>query len=764
MRHFLALAFVAVFADFQAASAASSLSGVSSLPQSPAISAVQRPKQAVTQKTLGDCKAELRAKGGGWCEMRVRGRRPGISSVHYPLKKRSTMGRRLRGLTGQRSTLIAWCGAAFDRNNLTFYFNCGGHADYGGNEWYSFDLEAGRWERLTDPSPLNYVYIRHLKKNGEPAYHWQPDIRVVPSASHNYDGLLYRQGTGTIYYLTMPQYDGARVRSLTATQRKPVKDGGLVLGGRIIAQYEFNPSRTETRNGLRPLSWRRVGTQRRFVFARSLEKSDGEIIMGGNHVLYRVTFGADGAIRTAERVAGYADIGDGAITYDSERDLVWVTSARWMLSYDANWRRKHHVKAMPHRYGKGLAIGDDGLLRAWDGVDKVYVFDPDKPQSGWRVENWEVGGPQTGDRGRTYEKFQYIGDGFYAGVSSPDTGVWVYMPSKGRHSEEISPIDPQSFIDRARAGDTVTIPPGIYGRGLRISKSLTVRLPGVSLRGVRDGKGIINIEGENLHVVIEDFAGDGKAAGATSGNLAGIRIVGRNFRVLVRRAHIRGTVMGILTDNRGGRLVVEDSLIEELGRYPKRTDLTHGLYAGGIDELIVRNTTVRAPRGLGHLVKSRARQTTLDHVRLIGLNARHSRMVDLPCGGRLTIMDSVLQQGTNTDNAEMIGVGLEKANCGRHYAPADVTMLRSTLVFDRDFSGDEPARSAGSNYVFGWRNGIKGINVKNNRIVDKTGRVRWNAYNPMLSSIMLPMNLTSLNQIFRSRLAAGLRPKDNAEP
>lgn len=762
-RTLVLVAIVSALWGGRVASAASDEPGVALL-QSVPLPAVRAPKHAVTRKTLADCKAELRAKGGGWCEMRVSDAKPGISSVYYPMRKHDEVDRRVRGWNGPNSVLKAWCSSAFDRNNLIFYFSCGGHAGYGGNEWYSFDLEAGKWERLTDPNPLKYVYLFSTRK-GVPDYRWQPDIRVVPSAAHNYDGVLFRQATGTIYYLTHSQFDGKRARNLPASERRPVEEGGVFLGGRISGQYEFNPSKTETRNGLKPLSWRRVGTQKGYVYARSLEKTNGDVIMGGNHVLFNVSFDANGAIRSNRRLSLGGDAGDGTITYDHERDLVWVTTATRIWSFDRNWRRKHYYQGLPGSYGKGLAIGDDGLLRTWDGFDRIYVIDPDNPSSGVRVEDWSVDGPRVGYRGKTYEKFRYIGDGFFAGIASPKTGFWVYMPpKKNKRMEEFSQIDPQKLINKASAGSTVTIPPGIYGRGIRIKKSLTVKLAGVSFRSVTDNRGIISISGNDLRVVIEDFSGDGRRANAVRGNHAGIRIGGKNFHVTVRRAHIQRTVMGILTDNRGGSLIIEDSLIEELGAYPKRTNLTHGVYAGTIDKLVIRNSTVRAPRGLGHLVKSRAKQTTLDRVRLIGLDARHSRLVDLPCGGKLTIADSVLQQGTNTDNTDMIGVGLEKKRCGQHYSFANVTMLRSVLVFDRDRSADEPSKAAGSSLVFGWRYGIDGIEVRNNQIVDKTGKMRWNAEDPANETVILPRDLTPLNRIYRSREAARLRPGDNTEP
>lgn len=68
----------------------------------------------------------------------------------HPVRKYGT--RSFWGVVGSRSVVSAWSGMAMARESL--WISNGGHADYGGNEWYCFDLVTGRWERKTDPSRL----------------------------------------------------------------------------------------------------------------------------------------------------------------------------------------------------------------------------------------------------------------------------------------------------------------------------------------------------------------------------------------------------------------------------------------------------------------------------------------------------------------------------------------------------------------------------------------------------------------------------------
>ncbi len=220
-------------------------------------------------------------------------------------------------------------------------------------------------------------------------------------------------------------------------------------------------------------------------------------------------------------------------------------------------------------------------------------------------------------------------------------------------------LSPQALVNAAAAGSVVTIPAGIYSEGLVISKALTLNLDGVALHATAWGKGVVLIENPDGPVVVNDLRVDGQSAGADQGNLAAVRISGRDFDVTLNRAQLRRSAMGILTDNRGGVLRLNDSVVEDIGWGDKPKQLSHLVYAGLIDRLEVNNSRLVASHNRGHLLKSRARLTLVRDSRLLGLNSQHSRIVDLPCGGQLRVERTHLQRSDQADNLDLLAVGQE---------------------------------------------------------------------------------------------------------
>ncbi len=86
------------------------------------------------------------------------------------------------GTTHQPSVMDAWAGGAYDTSRDRLMVWGGGHGDYGGNEVYAFDVNAGTWSRLTEPS------VPKACTPTDPADIY-PDGR--PSATHTYDHLEY---------------------------------------------------------------------------------------------------------------------------------------------------------------------------------------------------------------------------------------------------------------------------------------------------------------------------------------------------------------------------------------------------------------------------------------------------------------------------------------------------------------------------------------------------------------------------------------------
>ncbi len=682
---------------------------------------------------LADCQVKLEKQGGGWCEIRLPGKHPSISSVWPP-----NLDRRTHLVVGPDSVLTAWNGAAFDEKNLLLYFMGGGHGDYGGNEVYEFDLKTGRWTRLTNPSPLTFLYqIQEATPTKAARYCWAPDMRRVPGSTHTYDGLQFSKKTKTIFLL-MRQ---AATASCFDDKKKQYNGDPRVLFGRYRGRgiFEFNPSRHKMRNGLSPLTWRRLATPQDLSrkYSRSLELPDGAMMIGSSSTLY--PFDPSSGTIGKRLWPSEADHGDGLAEFHPPMGLVMSLHGEKLILINLQTGVTQR-DVTPQLHGKSLAVDKSGGVFSWDGRHRILAIDLRSPERNWSLYDWSGAGPPSGDK-RVYSKWQYVTThDVFVGLSFHTTGVWVYKHPATMPGVVLAKTNLQNLIREAKPGSVVTIPPGTYGQGLFINKSLTVKLKDVRLWGVAENKGIINVNCDGCAVVIEDFYGEGRKAGCLAYNCAGIKAEGIDFRLTVRRAHIDNTVMGILTDNRGGRLVVEDSLIENTGLNDRSSTLGHGLYAGSIDSLIMRRSTIRAVNSSGHTLKSRAPETILENVRLLGKQGFHSRSIDMPCGGTLRITNSVIQHGMNSENEDVIALGTEPTSCEIHPSRAFIT--KSWIVIDR-------AKGA---ILFRWRAPLAMLELKDNHIVNMN---KWSSSNAEKGDIEIADHSLH-NKICRNRAACGL--------
>ena len=398
--------------------------------------------------------------------------------------------------------------------------------------------------------------------------------------------------------------------------------------------------------------------------------------------------------------------------------------------------------ATPQFHGKSLAVDKSGSIFSWDGKNRILVINLQASEQNWILYDWSGAGPPSGDK-RVYSKWQYISThNVFVGLSSHTSGVWVYKHPTAMQGVKLSETNLEDLINEAKPGSIVKIPPGFYGQGLFIDKSLTVKLKDVRLWGVANGKGIINVSCDGCSVVIEDFYSEGRKAGCPDYNCTGIKAEGKNFNLTVRRAHLDNTVIGILTDNRGGRLVVEDSLIENTGLNDQSDTLGHGLYAGNIDSLVIRRSTIRNVNSSGHTLKTRAKETILENVYLLGNQGFHSRSIDMPCGGLLRITKSVIQHGVYSENNDVIALGAEPDNC--EINPSRVFATKNWVLIDR------AVNAGGSNVLFNLYAPDAVLELKNNHIVNMD---KWSGSNTNKRAIA-DFNLN--NKICRNRAACGL--------
>lgn len=310
--------------------------------------------------------------------------------------------------------------------------------------------------------------------------------------------------------------------------------------------------------------------------------------------------------------------------------------------------------------------------------------------------------------------------------------------------------DLQAQVNATPSGGVLTLPAGRYTQGLVLTRPITLNLKGVNLTRVMWGKAPLVIEQrEPGEIIINDFTHDGEDSQAIRRNLAGVRISGRQFNVTLNRAHIRGTSMGVLTDNKGGALQINDSLIEQIGGVEGYSSLSHLVYAGRIDSLSVVNTQLQGSLRKGHLLKSRAKHTIVKNSHLAGLDTRHSRVIDIPCGGRLEVVGSTLQASSKADNADMISMGVElPKNCGGHVRVGELVFLDNIVIFDSRYNPKHQLQNA---IVFNWAVPYKSWRVQQNTLVAE-GELLWQAPWQRADIGDIPRS----NRYYRDRAAAGL--------
>lgn len=625
---------------------------------------------AKTQKTLDDCAKELASKAGGWCEMRVSDTTPSISAV-WPDKQR--MGKAW-GNTGATSILIAWNGAGFDAKNHTFYFYGGGHGDYAGNEVYAFDLKKGLWERLTEPSPLTHYHHR----KGADRVCEIPDIRSVPFPAHTYAGIIYINGQLLV---------NASAKGTIACLPKgqPAPAGTLLDQG---GTYAFDISKRQ---------WRKVSdtgySSPRYVIV------NGQLLIGDGDRLHYADLTTEG-LKIYQQFSSHPDSGDGIAYFDTHRNLIWELTEAYLWSKDPKLGLTQTKTVMPAPHGKSMQLNNAGELISWSGHSLIASYSPEKDQ--WRVYDWKnEGGPQDGDN-RVYSKWQYLPDyDLFVGISKHTTGVWVYKHPKDIAWKTLAGNSPQAFIDHAQAGTQVKIPPGTYSRGFTINKPLTVDMSGVELLQPIGGKGYVITQGGPI--TVENF--DIRHPPGCGTNCAAFRLE-KNPVVTLRNGIIANQENGILSGNDGGDVTLKNIRIIDTGG-GATFGQQHGIYIGESDRLVADNIEVLSHHRGGHLIKSRAHLNTITNSRIDGQNSRHSRILDFPCGGNITIENSILIQSPHADNQDLFAIAPE--SCGKDQQ-SRVVMKNNQITAQR-----HSALWANGKYHIDWQlfgNRITGVSPK----------------------------------------------------
>jgi hypothetical protein len=221
-------------------------------------------------------------------------------------------------------------------------------------------------------------------------------------------------------------------------------------------------------------------------------------------------------------------------------------------------------------------------------------------------------------------------------------------------------VEFQSFQEAKSAikdGSEVYLKAGIYTQGLYIKASN------------------ISIVGED-NVIFDGATVDGKAALVLTGNnvlvesiecqniyvkdLNGVCIRFEGKNLTVRDLYAHDSQSGIMISyNYDGFLHVEFSKFENLGGKATGRGYARAIYAN-VGEFVFSNSQVLSVGKEGSDLKSRSRKTVVINSILASLDAKDSRLIDVANYGELIIKNSILQQGNNSSNSQLIAYGLEK--------------------------------------------------------------------------------------------------------
>lgn len=268
--------------------------------------------------------------------------------------------------------------------------------------------------------------------------------------------------------------------------------------------------------------------------------------------------------------------------------------------------------------------------------------------------------------------------------------AWQPAPATGQVAPGKAMIGDRVFNNLSQAaaalhdGDTLMIGPGTYHQALVI-KANSVTLIGdghvVLSHAQARGKGMIVASGNDLRVINIECS----QVQVRDGNGACVRLQATGLTL--DHVYFHDAQEGVLTGAKPGFVEIRNSRFERLGYRGQ----AHAIYIGG-GRLLVEHSVFLASKSEGHEIKSRAADTLLIGNVIASLNGHDSRLVDVPNGGNLTLLDNVLEKGPHSSNRDLIGYGLE-TNRPQHKG-RQVVMRNNTFIMER-VNGNQLLHSAG---------------------------------------------------------------------
>jgi hypothetical protein len=196
-----------------------------------------------------------------------------------------------------------------------------------------------------------------------------------------------------------------------------------------------------------------------------------------------------------------------------------------------------------------------------------------------------------------------------------------------------------------------------------------------------EGKAIWVIAGNDTTIDNIEFSG----ARVPDQNGAGIRQEGANL--LVEHCYFHDNQEGILAgDNPASNIVIDSSVFARNGA---GDGFSHNIYINHVRSFTLRFSYSTDAR-VGHLVKSRALRNYILYDRLSGERGTDSYELDLPNGGLSYVIGTVIEQGPNTQNPNMLAYGEEgDLNPDSHLYAVNDTFVNDLHKGDAIFVGPE---------------------------------------------------------------------------
>ncbi len=231
-------------------------------------------------------------------------------------------------------------------------------------------------------------------------------------------------------------------------------------------------------------------------------------------------------------------------------------------------------------------------------------------------------------------------------------------------------------LHRAGDGDTVEIMPGTYAGDVAVIGQRRLTITGLGQRPLlradgqhAEGKAIWVVDGGDIRINNIAFSG----ARVPDGNGAGIRLQAGTLHL--HRCAFADHQMGLLTsDDAASELHITDCDFSDAPANPGT--LPHLLYVGRIGRFSLQGSRLCNGRD-GHLVKSRARQSTLvGNLIDDGVLGTASYEIDLPNGGIAHLEGNTVVQRAGSQNPVMLAYGAE----GAFWDENRLTLQRNTFV------------------------------------------------------------------------------------